>query len=68
VTILNFKDPLKYFFSVAEWHRWAVVGLVTTFAGNKKFGSNVIIVLPFSQEPRSTDNITYYFLAVSVKS
>jgi len=26
VTILNWKDPLKYFFSVAERHRWAVGG------------------------------------------
>jgi len=26
VTILNCEDPLKYIFSVAERHRWAVIG------------------------------------------
>jgi len=26
VTILQLKDPLKYFFYVSERHRWAVVG------------------------------------------
>jgi len=30
VTILNWKDPLKYFYSVSERHRWVVLDLKNT--------------------------------------